>query len=131
MRTRMALILMLATGSLLAQTHFSIGIGIGGPRYYAPPPPVVAYAPPTCPGPGYTWIAGYWYPVGPRWAWHAGYWSRPPFAGAFWVAPSFHESRFFAGRWERRGTGWDRGDRSRWEHRERRGDGDRGRRWSR
>jgi len=28
----------LAGGSMFAQTHFSIGIGIGTPRYYAPAP---------------------------------------------------------------------------------------------
>jgi hypothetical protein len=39
-------------GSLFAETHFSIGIGIGTPYYAPPPPPVIVYALP-CPGPEY------------------------------------------------------------------------------
>jgi hypothetical protein len=78
------LIMMLAGGSLFAETHFSIGIGIAVPGYWAPPPPpVVHYAPPPCPGPGYTWIAGYWYPAGPRYVWRAGYWARPLNEGGY------------------------------------------------
>src|SRR5947199_7142929 len=75
----------------------SIGVGVGG--YYAPPP-VISYAPP-CPGPGYSWVDGYWYPVGPRRVWHAGYWARPPYRGAYWVAPRFEGRRYFRGYWRR------------------------------
>jgi len=55
-----------------AQSRFSIGIGIGMPGYYAPAP-VVAYRPP-CPGPGYSWVDGYYDPYG---AWVGGYWAAP------------------------------------------------------
>jgi hypothetical protein len=72
LRIMTPLMLLLVAGSLFAGTHFSIGMGFGVPGYWAPPPPpVVAYAPP-CPGPGYKWVGGYWYPVGPRYYWHAG-----------------------------------------------------------
>jgi hypothetical protein len=86
MKTRLLLMAMLAGGSLFAETHWSIGIGLGTPGYYyaPPPPPVVAYAPPPCPGPGYTWITGYWYPGGSRYLWHTGYWARPRSALGPW-----------------------------------------------
>ena len=103
MKAKLLAVMLLAGGSLFAETRFSIGIGIGTPGYYAPPPPpVVAYAPPPCPGPGYTWVAGYWYPVGPHYIWHAGYWARPPYARGYWVAPRYYEHRYYPGYWERR-----------------------------
>jgi hypothetical protein len=109
MKTKLLLTLMLATGSLFAGTHFSFGINIGSPGYYyAPPPPrVVAYAPP-CPGPGYTWVAGYWYPSGPRYSWHAGYWAVPPYANGYSVAPRYYGHRYYPGYWGHRGRYWDR-----------------------
>ena len=78
----------LAAGSMFAQTRFSIGIHIGTPRYYAPPVRVVvpAYGPyyrPPIPGPGYTWIQGYWTPA-PHRVWVAGYWRA---AHRIYVAP--------------------------------------------
>lgn len=115
MKTKLLGLMLLAGSSLFAETHFSIGIGIGTPYYYAPPaPPVVAYRPP-CPGPEYSWVPGYWYPAGPRYAWRAGFWARPPYAGAYWVGPRYYEGRYYSGYWggERR---WDRDDDERWEH---------------
>jgi hypothetical protein len=111
-------LMLLVGGSLFAETHFSIGIGFGAPIYYAPPPPpAIAYAPSPCPGPGYTWIGGYWYPVGPRYHWHSGYWARPPYAGAYWVAPRYYNQRYYSRYWDRRGGHWDRdNDDDRWEH---------------
>ena len=113
MKTKLLVLLLVAGSSVFAESHFSIGIGIGGygpvyapayaPAYgyYAPPPPapVVAYAP--APRPGYTWIDGYWYPAGPRYAWHAGYWARPPYARAYWVAPRYYGHRYYRGYWRR------------------------------
>jgi len=101
-------------GPLFAQTHFSIGIGIGTPYYPPPPPPPVVYTP-ACPGPEYSWIPGYWYPVGPRYVWHAGYWERPPYVGAYWVRPRYYEHRYYPGYWGLREWRWDRDD-DRWEH---------------
>jgi hypothetical protein len=98
------LALMFTAGSLFAETHISIGIGIGTPFYYAPPPPpIVAYTIPPCPGPGYLWIAGYWYPAGSRYRWRDGYWARPPYPGSYWVAPRYYKQRYYSGYWERGG----------------------------
>ena len=49
METKFLVMAMLAGSSLCADTHISIGIGIGTPGYYPPPSPVVAYAPPLAP----------------------------------------------------------------------------------
>jgi len=102
MKTKLMAILLVAGGSLFAETHFSIGVNVGGPRYYAPAP-VVAYRP-ACPGPGYVWVDGYNDGYG---NWINGYWSLPPYAGAYWVAPRFVGGRFIAGYWggERRFDG--------------------------
>jgi WXXGXW repeat (2 copies) len=109
MKTKLLALFLLAGGSLFA-AHFSVGIGVGvggyapyGGYYVAAPPPVVAYAPPPVYArPGYTWINGYYYPVGARYVWRAGYWARPPYAGAVWVGPRWAGGRYYAGGWRRR-----------------------------
>lgn len=93
--------LILAGGTLAAQV--SLGITIG-----APPPPRVVRVRPRTPGPDYFWVDGYWYPVGGRYRWHDGYWTRPPYAGARWIAPHHDGRQFFGGYWE--------GERGRVEH---------------
>jgi hypothetical protein len=97
MKTKLMALLLVAGGSLLAQTHFSIGVQVGAPRYYGPPARVVvpAYRPPF-PGPGYVWIDGYRDGYG---NWFDGYWALPPYAGSYWVAPRFFGGRFVAGYW--------------------------------
>ena len=99
--------LLLAGGSLFAAPRVVVGFGFGG---YVGPAPVVTYAPPPvpvgayvapAPRPGYTWIGGYYYPVGARWAWHAGYWARPPYARSYWVAPRYYGHRWYHGYWRR------------------------------
>jgi len=89
----------LAGGSMFAQTRFSIGIGIGTPRYYAPPPvyyaPAPAYDPyyvPAIPGPGYSWVAGYWTPA-PHRRWVAGYWRAP---SRYYAAPRYYNGHRLA-----------------------------------
>jgi hypothetical protein len=62
--------------------------------YYTP-----AY--PSYLGPGYTWVGGYYYPVGPRWSYRTGYWARRPYVGARWVAPRYYGGRYYAGYWRR------------------------------
>lgn len=94
MKTKLMAMLMVAGGSLFAQTHFSIGVNIGGPRYAAPFA-VAAYRP-VSPGPGYVWIDGYTDGYG---QWVNGYWALPPYGGAYWVAPRFVGGRFTAGFW--------------------------------
>jgi hypothetical protein len=93
--------LFLATVPAFAQV--SVGISIG-----APPPPRVLRVRPVAPGPDFTWVDGYWYPVGNHYKWHAGYWTRLPYAGAHWVAPHHDGRQWFDGYWE--------GDRGRTPH---------------
>jgi len=87
---------LLAGGTMFAQPRISIGIGVGVPQYYAPPvyyaPPaysVPVYSPPY-PGPGYTWVHGYY---GPRRVWVSGYW-RAPYAAPYRVAPRYYGPRY-------------------------------------
>ena len=70
--------MMLLAGGLAAAPHVSFGVNIGVP---AP----VAVVRPACPGPGYSWVDGYYQPNG---AWVAGYWAPPAVVR---VAPNFHE----------------------------------------
>jgi len=108
MKTKILALLLLGATSMFAGVHWSVGFGVGVPYggYYVaapPPPPPAYYAPaPAYAAPGYTWIGGYYYPVGPRWAWHAGYWARPPYAGAAWVAPRYYGGRYYGGYWRHR-----------------------------
>jgi hypothetical protein len=111
--------LLAAASAAHAQVSFDIRIG--------PPPPPRVYRVPPQPGPGFEWVEGYWYPQGSHYRWHDGYWTRPPFAGAYWVAPYHVDGRYYAGRWEdgrrnfRHDHRWDRG-RQRDEGRDRRRD---------
>jgi len=75
--------------SMFAQTRFSIGLGFGsqGAGFYQAPPAYAANIPP-CPGPGYTWVDGYWTNDYGRQVWVPGFWNAPPvFTG--YVAPRF------------------------------------------
>ncbi len=93
-----------------AETHVSIGIGVGPAYgYYAPPP--VAYAPaPYYPQSSYwvngyydpygSWIAGYWAPrvvVTPRYFGHGRAYDRDDYRG--------HDSRGYSNRGDYRGRG--------------------------
>lgn len=105
MKTKLLAIFLLAGSSLFAGPRVFFGVGVGVPAYgyYAaspPPAPVVSYAAPY-PGPGYTWVGGYYYPVGPRWNWRAGYWGRAPYAGAYWVGPRYYNHHYSGGYWRR------------------------------
>jgi hypothetical protein len=110
----------------VAHAQVSFGIRIGEP------PAPRAYRVPARPGPDYLWVEGYWYPQGSRYVWHNGYWTRPPYAGAYWVAPYHVGGQYYPGRWEgSRGYvnhdhRWDRNDRRDERHEPRgRGRGDR------
>jgi hypothetical protein len=106
MKTKLLAMLLMAGSVAFARNNFSIGIGVNvGPAYggyYAapppPPPPPIAYVPPA-PGPGYTWIQGYWGYNGGRYAWTNGYWMRPPHGRGRWVAPRYHQGRYYQGYW--------------------------------
>jgi hypothetical protein len=102
MKKKLLVSLLFAAVSISA-ADFSIGIRIG-----APPPPRVVRVQPVSPGPDFVWVEGYWYPDGKHYKWHDGYWTRPPYAGARWVAPHHDGERFFQGYWE--------GDRGKQEH---------------
>jgi len=99
---RAILALALLGGSLLsAQVSFAFRIG-------PPPAPRVLRVRPPSPATDFVWVDGYWHPVGGHYRWHAGCWSRPPYAGAHWVAPHHDGQMFFDGFWD--------GDRGRFEH---------------
>lgn len=104
MKSKVIAIMLLAASGLFAQMRVAVGVGYRIPApvavYAAPPASVAAYVAPA-PGPGYTWIAGYWYPVGARYAWRAGYWTRPAFAGARWVTPYYSRGFYHRGYWRR------------------------------
>ena len=86
-------VLLALASTARAQVTFDVHFG-------RPIPPPRAYVVPAQPGPGYIWVEGYWYPVGSRYVWHNGYWTRPPYEGAYWVAPYHERGQYFAGRWE-------------------------------
>jgi hypothetical protein len=99
--------ILMTGGSLFAQSRFSVGIGVGLPGYYAPPP-VVAYRPPY-PGPGYYWVDGYYNPYG---SWIAGYWAPPAYGyGYGYVAPRYYSAPRYYGSYYRGyyGGGYRRG----------------------
>jgi hypothetical protein len=95
MKTKLLAMMLLAGGSILAptmfaQTRFSIGLGFGsqGGGFYQAPPAYASNIPP-CPGPGYTWVDGYWTNDYGRENWVAGYWSAPPVFTGYQVARRF------------------------------------------
>lgn len=102
MKTKLLALFLLAGSTIFAAPAVFFGVGVG-PTYVAaapPPAPVAAYGAPYA-GPGYTWVGGYYYPVGPRWSWHAGYWARPPYAHSYWVAPRYYGHNYYRGYWRR------------------------------
>ena len=94
MKTKLPAMMLLAGGSMFAQSRVSIGIGFGGhgAGSYQPPPSYASNIPP-CPGPDYTWVDGYWSQNYGRNTWVAGYWNRLPFSSGYQVASRF-ENRF-------------------------------------
>lgn len=103
MKTKLLVVLMLAGSSLFAGPHVFVGFGVAPApvAVYAPPPAPLAYAPVACPGPGDSWVGGYWYPAGGRYFWRGGYWARPPYVGARWIAPRYYGRRYYGGYWRR------------------------------
>ena len=138
MKTKLLAMMLLAGGSMFAQTQFSVGVGFGGRGAGFNQPPL-AYASniPPCPGPDYTWIDGYWSQDYGRQTWVAGYWSRQPFVSGYRVAPRFDnrfrdddrrglgrydQNRNFSGQ-DRRNQRQNRDDRNRSSGPDNRGDG--------
>ena len=79
-----------------------VGVYIGS----APPPLRYERRGPV-PGPGYTWVDGYWARPGHRYAWVAGRWDRPPYEGAYWNHP--HYDHYRQG-WQLHEGHWDHED---------------------
>ena len=69
MKSKLFALVLLAGASAFAGPRVFVGVGVGYAApvvsYGPPPAPIVAYAPPA-PGPGYSWVAGYYAPVGPQ-----------------------------------------------------------------
>ena len=87
MKTKLLAMMLLAGGSMFAQTRFSVGVGFGGGSDFYQQPPAYASNIPPCPGPDYSWVDGYWSQGYGGASWVAGYWSRQPFFGGYGVAP--------------------------------------------
>ena len=94
MKKKLIALVLLAGSSAFAQSRFSIGVGIGAP---------VVASRPFSPGPGYTWVDGYYDPYG---NWINGYWAPP--VASFGYAPRY-DNRFYGGFGFRRD--FDRDDR--------------------
>jgi hypothetical protein len=82
MKKKLIALVLLAGSSAFAQSRFSVGIGIGAP---------VVASRPFSPGPGYTWVDGYYDPYG---VWINGYWAPP--VASFGFAPRY-DNRFNSG----------------------------------
>jgi hypothetical protein len=109
---------LIAGGTMFAQPRVAIGIGVGGYGPGAYPPPAYAadqYIPP-CPGPGYTWVDGYWAWQGGRNVWIAGFW-QAPYVSTYRVAPRYIAPRYEYGRFDRDDHDRDRGRGERFENR--------------
>lgn len=102
-RSTLLLGAMLLGGALASHAQVSFGIRIG-----PPPRPRAVRVQPRNPGGNFTWVDGYWYPVGNHYKWHNGYYTQPPYSGARWVEPRYDQQQFYAGFWD--------GDRGRMEH---------------
>ena len=92
MKKRLLAMAFLAAAMVFGQVE--IGVHIGPP----PRPRVIVRT--ASPGPGYSYVEGYWYPVSGHYKWHNGYWSRPPYEGAVWIAPRHDGTQFFNGYWQ-------------------------------
>jgi YXWGXW repeat-containing protein len=105
MKTKLIALFLLAGSAMFAETHFSVGIGVG-PRYgyYAPPPPVYyapapvyGYAP--APRPGFIWVSGYWSVDGyGRRLWVPGHWERR-YRGGYWNEPRYRDRYYDRDYW--------------------------------
>ncbi len=100
MKTKLLAMMLLAGGAVFAQPRFSVGIG------FDQAPPAYASNIPPCPGPGYTWVDGYWSESYGQPVWIAGYWNAPMFTTSFGFGPSF-DDHFRGGDFDRN-RGFDR-----------------------
>ncbi len=118
MKTKLLAMMLLAGSAMFAETRLSIGVGFGehGGGYYQSAPYYASNIPP-CPGPGYTWVDGYWSQDYGRRVWVDGYWYRQPVISSYQVGPRFdnrfHDRDDYRGESRRfdddRDRGYDRG----------------------
>lgn len=85
MKMKLLAMVLLVGGAVFAQPRFSVGIG------FDQAPPAYASNIPPCPGPGYTWVDGYWSRNYGQPVWIAGYWNAPVFTASFGFAPRSDE----------------------------------------
>lgn len=68
-----------------------------------PPPAALAEQPPPAPGPGASWVRGYWHWTGMQYAWIPGHWEAAP-PGSSWQAPAYsvQDGKYFyeSGGWK-------------------------------
>jgi hypothetical protein len=87
-----AAVMILLAGGLFAAPRISIGVNFGAPV-------AGAVVRPACPGPGYSWVDGYYAPNG---GWVAGYWAPPArVAPRYAVAPRYERARDFDSHYDR------------------------------
>lgn len=71
----------------------------------APPPPIQYQARPPLPGPGYSWVDGFWQPYNRGYRWQPGVWQQPPYPGAYYIHPHYDHYkrgwRLHQGYWSR------------------------------
>jgi hypothetical protein len=113
MKTKLLALILVAGGSLFAETHFSVGVNLGGPGYYGPPRVAVAAYRPPCPGPGYAWVDGYRDGYG---NWSDGYWAAPRYYGGGYYNGYWGGERGY----NRGGYGFRESREHEWRERERR-----------
>jgi hypothetical protein len=73
-----ALTAVFSPASAAIAVNLSVGIA---------PPPLLVYAQPPIPRPGYLWMPGYWAWNGTAYYWVPGVWVLPPRAGLLWTPP--------------------------------------------
>lgn len=102
---------LLLTAAMAVPAFAQVSVYIGSP----PPSPRYerrGYAP----GPGYTWVGGYWAPNGRHYRWVPGRWDQPPYAGARWNHP--HYVHVKQG-WQLQEGHWDHDERHDHDHHDR------------
>jgi hypothetical protein len=70
-----------------------------------PPPPLVEYTQPECPGENYMWTPGYWSYSDAGYYWVPGAWVMAPYVDALWTPPYWD---YYGGRYRWHGGYWSR-----------------------
>jgi hypothetical protein len=101
MKTKLLAVMLLAGGSMFAQSRLSVGVNVGGfGAGYTQTAIPYGYAVPPSAGPDYAFVDGYWSQDHGHRLWVSGFWQRRPFVS--------HSARF-EGRFDNRFNDRDRG----------------------